>query len=141
MDSKKVVAALNGALQMELQTAIRNLHYSFQVLGPSRKPVVEFFRQEATESIGHAATLGEKILALGGQPTINVQAFHKATEQSVEALLADSLKHDEEAVRAYTDLLKLVQDDVPLRVLVENQILSEQEHVEELRKFLRAPRT
>lgn len=137
MNSRQILEALNEALQLEVQAAVRNLHYSFQVVGLSRKPVAEFFREEAEESLKHATLLGEKIIALGGQPSFGVQAFHKSKPMETEEILRDSLKHDEAAVKAYTKLLKLVESDTPLRVLFENQVLAEQEHVEEIRKMLR----
>jgi len=137
MDTKKVIGALNEALEMELATAMRNLHYSFMIFGPGRKPLVEFFRAEVTESIGHAAKMGEKITALGGRPTVKVSAIHEPQQYDTESILRESLKHEEGAVKLYSRILELVQDDTPLRVLFEDQVLQEQEHVEELRKYLR----
>jgi bacterioferritin len=122
---------------MEIETAIRNLHFSFLIFGPSRKPVVEFFRDEVEESIRHATMLGEKITALGGLPAIRVRAVHEPQGHTLEAILKESIRHEEEAVATYTKLLELVKEDAPLRVLFENQVLEEQEHVEELRKYLR----
>lgn len=137
MDKKKVVAALNEALEMELATAVRNLHYSFRVFGPSRRPIADFFRDEVTESVQHAVMLGEKIIALGGEPAVRVSAVHEPKGHGLDALLKESIKHEEEAVKLYSRILGLVQDDVPLRVLFENQVLQEQEHVEELRKLVK----
>lgn len=121
---------------MEVAGAVRNLHYSFLVFGPGRKPVVEFFRKEAAEAMDHAALLGEKIIALGGHPTTNAQPVKEPREHTIDALLRESIKYEEQAVRMYEGILGLVQDDTALRVLFENQVLAEQEHVEELRKYL-----
>lgn len=78
----------------EVATAIRNLHDSFIVFGPSRKLIAEFFRKESEEAIAHAALLGEKITALGGHPTIRAQAVHepKAQARSTSSAKASSTR-------------------------------------------------
>lgn len=81
------------------------------------------------------------IMTHAQHPTTKAQAVTEPRSHDTETLLRESIKHEEEAVKAYTGILELVQDNVPLRVLFENQVLAEQEHVEELRKFLRPVET
>src|SRR5262249_6154423 len=68
------LAQLNKLLASELAGANRYLHHSFMVFGFSRKPIVGYLRQQSTESLAHAALLGEKIVALGGHPTVSIEA-------------------------------------------------------------------
>ncbi len=60
MDRAKVIATMNEALAMELTSALKYLSWSFNVFGPTRKPIVEHFLEEAKESFDHATMLGEK---------------------------------------------------------------------------------
>ena len=66
MDKAKVIATMNEALRLELNSTLKYLDFSFRVFGPTRKPIVEHFLEEVKESLDHATMLGEKIVALGG---------------------------------------------------------------------------
>src|SRR3989304_2109022 len=70
MEMAKVLATMNEALRMELTSALKYLDFSFRVFGPTRKPIVEPFLEEAKESLDHATMLGEKVVALGGKPVV-----------------------------------------------------------------------
>ena len=137
MDKQKVIQKLNDLLNYELVGALRYLHYSFMVFGVRRIPIVEHLRKEAEESFGHATKLGEKITALGGTPYVSVPESPKGKKKSVEEILKESLKHEMNAVKAYSELLKLVEDDVVLDAFVRDFVSEEQSHVEEVEKMLR----
>ena len=74
MNNKAIIAQLNKLLQSELEGVNRYLHHSFMVFGFSRKPIVGYLREQSTESLTHATLLGEKIVALGGHPTVTIEA-------------------------------------------------------------------
>ena len=59
MDKDRVIETLNQILELELAGVVRNMHYSLMVFGRNRIPIVSWFRDEATESLGHAAQAGE----------------------------------------------------------------------------------
>ncbi len=137
MDKKVVIAKMNEALALELRSVLLYLDLSFRVFGPNRKPVVEHFRGEAEESLAHATMLGEKVVALGGRPVVAAQTPSLPKANNLEAFLRAAIANEQAAVRAYAGLLEMVQDDTALRVLMENQVLAESEHLEELSKMLR----
>jgi bacterioferritin len=139
MDKQKVIQKLNEAFNYELMGAIRYLHYSFMVFGVRRIPVVEHLREEAEESFGHATKLGEKIAALGGTPSVSISESLKGKIKTVEQILKESLEHEMNAVKMYSDLLKDVQDDVVLDAFVREFVSEEQSHAEEVEKMLREP--
>ena len=134
--AKNLIPHLNKDLERELAQIVRYLHHSFIVKGPSRGPLVGFFRQQAQESMDHAVKLGEKITALGGHPTVNVSQIFEPGDQTLEEMLKEDLKAEEEALKEYNKHLKEAGDDVALRVLLEQIIFEEQTHVEEFRKYL-----
>ncbi len=137
MNKEKVIAVMNEALKMELTSALRYLDFSFRVFGPTRKPVVEHFLEEAKESFDHATLLGEKIVALGGKPVVASETPRPPGKGTLNDLLEAAMENEKAAVAIYSELLELAQDTTPLRVLFENQILTEQEHLEELSKMIR----
>ncbi len=137
MDKDKVVSAMNEALRMELTSAMKYLDFSFRVFGPTRKPVVEHFMEEAKESFDHATMLGNKIVALGGKPAVTADVPKMKGGASLDDLLQAAIENEKAAVAIYSELLGMVQEETALRVLFENQILAEQEHLEELSKMVR----
>ncbi len=134
-NNKQIVEALNQALEREMSNVVTYLHHSFMVRGVNRGPLVEFFRSQAQESFGHATKLGEKIVALGGKPSVNVEAIRPAKKATAEQMLKEELVREKTEVKRYRELLKLVDpDDVALRVMLEEMIAEEQEGIEELQK-------
>ena len=137
MDKTKLITRMNVAILMELTSALKYLDFSFRVFGPTRKPIVEHFLKEAKESFDHATMLGEKIVALGGKPEVRADAPKLKEGAALDELLRLAVENEEAALAIYTELLGMVQDETHLRVLFENQVLTEREHFEELSKMLR----
>jgi bacterioferritin len=134
MSNKKIIQGLNDALEREMSNVVSYLHYSFMVRGVNRGPLVEFFRGQAQESFGHATRLGEKIVALGGQPSIRVEPIRELKSGTAEAMLREELGREKEEVMRYIALLKLVENDIALRVMLEEIVKDEQEGIEELER-------
>ncbi len=128
---------MNEALGLELTSALKYLAWSFQVFGPTRKPIVEHFLEEAKESFDHATMLGEKVVALGGKPIVKADAPKVVEGATVDDMLKLAVENEKAALDIYARLLDMVQDETHLRVLFENQIETEQEHLEEVSKMLR----
>ena len=133
-----LIDAMNGLMNMELEGVARYLHHSFMVFGWGREPLVNYFRANSTESLQHATILGEKIVALGGHPDINVQTNWEPESHTVEKMLESNLAAEEAAVQGYIDLLQLIpENEIALEELVRGMVKEEQEHVEELQKYVR----
>jgi bacterioferritin len=132
--NKKVIAALNEALEREMSNVVSYLHYSFMVRGVNRGPLVEFFRSQAQESFVHATKLGEKIVALGGHPSVRIEPIKETKKHKPDEMLREELEREKQEVERYVRTLKLVDDDIALRLMLEDMIKEEQEGVDELTK-------
>ena len=136
--NEKLIKALNIDLEREMAGIVRYLHHSFIIFGPNRGPLVQMFRAQATESLNHAILLGEKITALGGHPTVKVEQVFEPGHQTVEDMLAEDLKAEKYQLQLYTEQLKEFGDsNLPMKLMLEQIIVSEQTHVEEMEKYLR----
>ena len=136
--NEKLIKALNQDLEKEMGGIVRYLHHSFIVFGPNRGPLVQMFRSQAQESMTHAIQLGEKITALGGHPTVKVDQVFEPGYQSVEDMIAEDLKAEKYQLELYTQRLKEFGDtNLPMKLMLEQIIVSEQQHVEEMEKYLR----
>lgn len=136
MDKKKVLEALNLDLEHEMAAIVRYLHHSFIVTGPNRGPLVQMFRAQATDSMQHAIKLGEKICALGGHPSVKIQEIYEPGEQTIEQMLEEDLGMEKEHLQRFEKQLDLVQDNTALKLMLEQIIVEETAHVEELEMYL-----
>src|SRR5579885_2761351 len=130
MDKGKVLQALNLDLEHEMSAMIRYLHHSFLVSGPGRGPLVSLFRTRARDCMDHAIKLGEKIVALGGHPSVKI---HEPGEQTIEEMLRENLEVEKMHLGIYEEQLQLVHDNTPLRLLLEQMLVEESERSEERR--------
>lgn len=134
MDIQRVIAGLNRCLAIEYAAMIQYLQDSMLIQGLEREYLADFFRDRAKDEMGHADRLGDKIVALGGIPTIEPALIKQSLE--VAEMLGQGLAVEREALTALKGLLPEVQDDVPLRVLVEQLCFDTQEHIERFEKLL-----
>lgn len=136
MASEELIKGLNEDFNREVHALLSYLLKSLLVFGPNRHGVVEFFRREAEESMEHALRIGEKITALGGTPSIQARAI-PGEVKGIREHLEESLAIERAALEGYQARLAQAGDDVALRVLLEEQVAAEQEHLEEVAKYLR----
>lgn len=137
VDKKRVIAALNTALEKELAGLVRYLHHSFIVIGPGRGPLVQLFRTLAKDSMQHAIMLGEKITALGGHPSVKIEEVDEPGEQTLEEMLREDLDMEESHIRMYEEHLKEFEKDTFLKLMYEAIILEEVGHYEQLQMYVR----
>ena len=137
--NEKLIKALNQDLEKEMAGIVRYLHHSFIVFGPNRGPLVQMFRAQAAESMTHAIQLGEKITALGGHPTVRVDQVFEPGYQTIEDMLAEDLKAEKTQLELYTKQLKeFGEDHLPMKLMLEQIIVAEQSHVDDMEKYLRS---
>jgi bacterioferritin len=134
MDTKKVVAALNKALALEHSAALQYKQHALLVSGLWRKVFADFFSSQSKGSLEHAEKFGQKIVALGGVPSVEVATVHQSID--LEEMLRQDLELEKETMQAYLEAHALAQDDVALRTMLETHIESEQRDIEELEMYL-----
>lgn len=135
--NKAAVECLNKIFQIETSGIIRYLHYSFMIMGHNRIPIQKWFRDQASEAMAHSTIIGEKITSLGGHPPVVSSNVEETNIHSVDQLLKESLKFEEEALRLYKELVKLSGDDIALEELAREFVRMETEHIEEVNKMLK----
>jgi bacterioferritin len=136
--NEKLIKALNEDLEKEMAAIVRYLHHSFIVFGPNRGPLVQMFRAQAQEATVHAIKLGEKITALGGHPTVKVDQVFEPGHQTIEDMIEEDLKAERMQLELYTKQLKeFGEENLPIKLMLENVIIDETMHVEEMEKYLR----
>ena len=134
MANAELIDSLNRALGLELAGVIQYLQHSFLVTGQEREVFSGFFRDLSGEARDHAALLGDKIVAIGGVPTVEPGEIRQSTDLS--EMLRQDLELERAAMEAYMAAWRACTDeDLPTRFLLEERIAKEQKHIEEFEKL------
>jgi bacterioferritin len=136
VNTERIIDKLNDILRWEWKGVVQYTQASFLVQDLWREVYAKMFRDGAEESLGHAQKIGDKIVALGGTPTIERAEVLQSTD--LHEMLQHALELERGAVRHYSEAIDMCQDDAPLRVLLEDIVLEEQEDVDHLEKLLGA---
>jgi bacterioferritin len=140
MDKNKVIKALNLILENELAGVVRYTHYSLMVFGHNRIPIVSWLRDQANESLTHAALAGEHITTLGGHPSLKIGPLLETNNHAITEILKESLQHEKKQLDHLHDLLKLVEgQSVFLEEYAREMIVEEEAHIAEVEKMIRKP--
>ena len=134
MANTELIDNLNRALGLELAGVIQYMQHSFLVTGPEREVFRSFFREMSEESRDHATVLGDKIVALGGVPTVEPGDIRQSIE--LKEMLQQDLELERAAMEAYVAAWKSCTDaELGTRFLLEERISEEQRHIEEFEKL------
>ncbi len=129
----KLIQVLNRAVSLEYTAVVQYNQHSMLLTGPDREVFEELFNKQAAEALTHAKAWGEKIVYLGGVPTVELGEVHQST--SLTEMLEMDLELETQAVETYS-LAREVCGHVPTAYLLEDQIIAEQDDVEHLAKLL-----
>ena len=140
--SKKQAAirALNHIMELELAGVVKYTHYALMVFGYNRIPIVSWMKGNADESLAHAHKAGEMVTLLGGHPSLKIGQLLETEKHDIGDILRESLEHEQTALAAYYDLLKIAEgQSVLLEEYAREMIVSEELHQDEVNKMLRRP--
>ena len=138
LNRDKTNELLNTIMEYELAGVVRYTHYSLMVTGPHRIPIVQFFQQQATESLLHAQQVGEILTGLEGHPSLKIAQMEESNEHTLHNILVESLNHEKKALDLYKDLLEVVEGaSVYIEEFTRSMIGQEEVHNIELKKMLR----
>ncbi|MCA9268439.1 MAG: ferritin-like domain-containing protein [Planctomycetales bacterium] len=135
MAASALLEKLNDILRHEWTGVAQYAQAGFVIQGLWRPTYSAMFFGSAEESFGHAKKIGEKIVALGGVPTVERNPI-KQTDDLTE-MLKNALAFEQGAVDLYTEALQLAEGDRALVVLLEDILLEEQDGVDEITQLLR----
>lgn len=134
MANTELIENLNQALSLELAGVIQYSQHSYLVTGTEREVYKGYFRDQAEEAKDHAQFLGDKIVALGGIPTVEPAMIRQSTD--LKEMLGQNLELEREAMAAYMSAWRTCgEQDLPTKFWLEGQIADEQIHIEELEKL------
>lgn len=113
--------------------------------GPMRGDVVTELMEHATEELGHAELLTDRIIQLGGTPLLKPEDWYKMTncgyevpeDPYVEVLLEQNIKGEQCAIGVYQQLTELTKDADPVTYEIVLSILTDEiTHEEDLQALV-----
>ena len=141
VDTTKAIDILNNILEIELAGVVRYTHYSLMVYGYNRLPIVDWMKSNAQEGLDHAHRAGELVTLLGGHPSLKIGPLLETEQHDIGDILRESLRHEQDALRAYYDLLELADGGTStlLEEFAREMIVAEETHLDSVNKMLRKP--
>jgi len=134
------IDALNHIMELELAGVVKYTHYALMVYGYNRIPIVSWLKGNATESLDHAHKAGELVTLMGGHPSLKIGALLETEQHDIGDILRESLAHEQAALSAYYELLKIAEgNSVLLEEYAREMIVQEELHLDEVNKMLRRP--
>ncbi len=135
-DVSELIEGLNTDLAAEYQAVIMYRTYAALVSGPWRRDLRAFFEAEIPDELGHAALLADKVVALGGTPSVAVGAV--PIPRDAREMLENALQAEVDTIERYTR--RIAQADacgeISIRVELETMISDESRHRDEIRRML-----
>jgi bacterioferritin len=141
MDVDVLIEKLNKALADEWLAYYQYWIGAKVAVGPMRGAVTFELEEHATEELGHALLLVNRIIQLGGTPLLSPRDWFDVTscgyetpeDPYVEVLLKQNIKGEQCAIGVYQELTKLTRDGDPVTYEIVLQILTDEiTHEEDL---------
>jgi bacterioferritin len=144
-DPKVVVKLLNEALATEIVCVLRYKRHYFMAQGMNAESVKSEFLAHAGEEQAHADELAERIVQLGGEPNLSPDGLSTRSHseyvegESLQDMIKEDLVAERIAIESYRDMINFVGNDDPTtRRLLENILMKEEEHAEDLVSLLKS---
>lgn len=133
---KELLKGLNQDLAAEFQAVIMYRLFASLVTGPYRGELQKFFEAEIPDELGHAQFLTDKIISLGGTPTSEPAPVTLSRDN--REMFEIALKAEMDAIARYTERMEQAEalGEIGLKVQLEDLIVDETNHKEEIEKIL-----
>jgi bacterioferritin len=134
MDAEQLIELLNKALADEWLAYYQYWIGAKVAKGPMRGAVTVELEEHATEELGHALLLVDRILQLGGTPLLAPEDWYKMTncgyetpdDAYVEVLLKQNIAGEQCAIGVYKALADLTKDKDPVTYEMALQIMTDE---------------
>lgn len=136
-NKKALIEGLNQDLANELGASILYLYQTSTATGWDGEELREFLTPEIAGEMQHAIFLAGKIASLGGKPTTDPAQFK--SPKDVKAMLKYDLQLERQAIQDYRARSMQAEEagEIGLKVKLEELIVEETAHAEQLDRILR----
>lgn len=134
----KMIGMLNQLLNAEYGQWMRYYHYAIVLRGHARDALAAEFEAHAGEELEHANKLAMRVLGLGGYPIPKMDAPPSPLKET-EDILKELLQREQRGMALYRNVHKECGDNEGTRQILEENMTVEQDHIDELWRYLNNP--
>ncbi len=136
-DKQALIDGLNEDLNLELEAVLRMILHSATATGLLGHELRESLKEDLTGEIGHAMFLADKIVTLGGEPTIDPQMPKR--HKSAKDMLQEDVAAEKKIIENYTQHIRMAEElgEKGLVIRLEDILAEETDHAEELERLAR----
>lgn len=133
---KQFLKGLNEDLAYEYAAVITYRTYASSVQGRARLELREFFEGEIPDELAHAQILADRIVALGGTPTVEPAKVKHA--KTAREMLQNALQDEVDTIERYVERRKQAEElgHHGMVVDLDDLIRDESNHRDEIRMVL-----
>lgn len=134
---EEMIQKLNELISIEYSQWLRYYHYALVLRGHNRDALSEEFEGHAEEELEHAERLIMRVVALGGYPSTLIEPALPLRE--TEEIIQELLYREQEGMQHYREALEMCGDNAGTAQIFESIIDQEQEHIDDLWRYLNQP--
>lgn len=142
-DLKAVVKVLNEVLATELVCVLRYRRHYYMATGINAEGIKAEFLQHANEEQQHADWIATRIVQLNGAPNFSPDGLltrsHSEYGEGTDliSMMKEDLFAERIAIESYSAIVRwLGSDDSTTRKIIEDILMVEEEHAEDLKSLL-----
>lgn len=140
LSHQEILELLQTIVEFELAGAIRYTHYSLLVIDCQKSPIIDFLREQATESLEHAQRVGKFFISLGGIPKPRIASLEQPTDYSIQEILVASIAHENRAIAMYKSLFNSISETdesyQEIKQFAQKMLTEESSHYQEMQVVL-----
>lgn len=132
----ELIRGLNEDLANEYTAVITYRTYASKVQGPWRMELRAFFEGEIPDELLHAQKLCDKIVALGGEPTLEPKPVKPAS--TAKEMLRNSLEDEKATIDRYVERRRQAEEagEYGLAIDLDEMIADESQHRDDISMIL-----
>ena len=127
---KKIIAALNQDVSLELGAVIQYLWHHYMAEGMESPAIIELQEKVSRDEMKHLEAFAERVIALGGEPPTEIAPVKKGGD--LKKMMRDDLAGERNAIQVYKGHIKLAAElgDTTTRLMLEEIVSQEEGHVD-----------
>ncbi|MGD9945317.1 MAG: bacterioferritin [Burkholderiaceae bacterium] len=144
LDKDKVVELLNEALATELVCVLRYRRHYYMAEGIHSESIKKEFMTHASEELGHADQIAERIVQLGGEPDFAPDVLSARSHSEYQAgtdlrdMLRENLVAERIAIESYREMINFIGDhDSTTRRMLEDILATEEHHADDMASLIK----
>lgn len=131
---ERVVAQCNKLLKMKYTLILMYINYGDRIRAHFRDTLYAHFNEHMQEERTDAYHLAMKITALGGEPTPKIATIPDLND--MHQIFVTLLQAEKELLQELRALTALAGDNLSLKVTLEQMVLTDSQHADDLRRMM-----